>query len=101
MPIACNLSVFSPAERTRHDALAETLFQAPEAVRALDDGYAIRLPVTRLVETAEFVSLERLCCPFLTFVLRVEPATDVVWLEMRGSADIKALLASEFNFSPG
>ena len=41
----------------------------------LPEGYAFCLPVepNTLRKTVEFISLERLCCPFLSFALEVEP----------------------------
>ena len=35
----------------------------------LPDGYAFRVPKTSLLPTAEWVSLERKCCPFFAFTI--------------------------------
>lgn len=98
-PIACDVTVFTPEQRSRHDALASGLFINLSRVRELPDGYAVPIPLGRWQDAAEFVSLERLCCPFLTFILRLEPDSDTAWLEMGGSRDIKALLKSEFGLA--
>lgn len=95
-PLACDLSVFSVEQRQRHDRLAARLFADLSDVRELPEGYAVPVPLHNWLDAAAFVTLERLCCPFLTFTLRLEPGEPRGWLEMGGSADIKALLRHEF-----
>src|SRR5690348_6481687 len=92
-PIACNLSGAELA--TRGDEV-KNLFEETEQVMELEDGYAFRFPcsdeyATRLLE---FTLAERRCCPFFTFELAFEPNEGQVWLRLRGSADIKAFVAS-------
>ena len=74
-PLACDMSAIGPGLRGRHVANAGELFRAVEEIRELPDGYAFRLPADAdtLLKTAEFISPERLCCPFLGFALEVEP----------------------------
>jgi hypothetical protein len=43
-----------------------------------------------------FIAEERACCPFFTFELQYEPNLGPIWLRLRGSADIKALLRDEW-----
>jgi hypothetical protein len=47
-----------------------------------------------LPEVSEWISLERLCCPFLMFQL--EGASEVSRLTMRGPDGVKAILQQQF-----
>jgi hypothetical protein len=69
-----------------------------EEAQALDDGYAFRLPADAetILSAAEFISIERLCCPFLTFELVVGPAGHSLWLRLTGSAGAKEFIEAEF-----
>jgi hypothetical protein len=50
-----------------------------------------------ILRAAEFISLERLCCPFFNFVLEVEPESGPLWLKMTGQDGVKQFLQAEFN----
>jgi hypothetical protein len=71
-PIACDMSAIGPGLRAGHVATGGRVFRAAGEIRELPDGYAFRLPNESdvLLDAAEFVSLERLCCPFLGFALK-------------------------------
>ena len=96
-PLACDMSAIEPALRGRHVANAGELFRAVEEIRELPGGYAFRLPndSDTLRRVAEFVSLERLCCPFLGFALEVEPEGGPVWLRLTGREGVKAFVREE------
>jgi hypothetical protein len=94
--IACNLDALSLEERRRRAELAATL-EAGEMERAeLGDGYAFRVaPEPSIAHDAlEWLLLESRCCPFLRLELSLEPERSALWLRLRGSAEIKAFLAS-------
>lgn len=96
-PIACDMSAIEPAQRARHVANGRQLFGAVSEIRELPDGYDFRLsgdPET-LVKAAEFVSLERLCCPFLGFALEVGPEGGPVRLRLTGREGVKAFIREE------
>ena len=40
---------------------------------------------------AEFVTYERLCCPFFAFELEVEKENGAMWLKLRGREGVKDL----------
>jgi len=48
-----------------------------------------------LTKAAEFISLERLCCPFLRFSLEVEPEGGPIWLRLTGREGVKAFIREE------
>ncbi len=98
-PIACDMSAIAPALRARHVATGGLLFRSAAEISELSDGYAFRLPndSDALLRAAEFVSLERLCCPFLRFSLEVGPEGGPVWLRLTGREGVKAFIREEVN----
>ena len=67
VPLACNLGAMTAPQRERHHALGEALRGMIQEVLELSDGLAFRLPPEAWTTAAEFVSLEKLCCPFVRF----------------------------------
>lgn len=98
LPIVCDLSAVSAAERERLMAAVPALFGTVEAVHALPDGYAFRFAAEpgRLLAMAEFVEHERQCCPFYTFALEVEPGGGPLWLRMTGGEGVKDFMQAVF-----
>ena len=73
-PIACDMSVLSPAQRETHLATSRELFSKVRAIEEVADGYKFWLgdEPDVILKVAEFAMLEKLCCPFLNFVIEVE-----------------------------
>jgi hypothetical protein len=96
-PIACDMSAIEPGLRAGHVATGDRVFRAAEEIREFPDGYAFRLPGESdvLLKAAEFISLERLCCPFLGFAIEVEPEGGPVWLRLTGREGVKAFIREE------
>lgn len=96
-PIACDMSAIEPGLRAAHVATGGRVFRAAEEIRELPDGYAFRLTgdAETLTRVAEFIALERLCCPFLSFALEVEPEGGPVWLRLTGREGAKAFIREE------
>jgi hypothetical protein len=49
---------------------------------------------------AEWMELERACCPFLEFGLIFENRTPTMRLDVRGPAGVKEFLRAELPFAP-
>ena len=78
--------------------LAPKLLAAIWERRELSDGFALRIDGKRigLAEIGEWISMERLCCPFLNFHLSVA-GTDGPWmLTLTGPAGAQAVIREEF-----
>src|SRR5258708_2837860 len=93
--LACNLP---PAERAERGDAIHPLFAAVQQVVELEDGYSFAFPGTapwagRLLE---FILAERECCPFFTFTLVFAPDHTTICLQLRGSAQIKALIGADW-----
>lgn len=91
------MTAIEPGQRGRHIATIDQLFRAAEGIRELPDGYAFRLPNESdvLLKAAEFISLERLCCPFFGFALEVEPEGGALWLSLTGRDGAKPFILAE------
>jgi len=50
-----------------------------------------------ILQAAEFVSLEKLCCPFLNFEITVEAENGSVWLKLTGREGVKAFVREEIS----
>ena len=91
----------SSKERARRRAkVVEPMREAVVGVEELDDGYALEFNsepgVLRMV--LAFVEVERLCCPFFRFEIRVTPDGGPIWLEWGGSPEIKRALTEQPEF---
>lgn len=96
LPFACDDGDCARAARgTRSDD--RKLFRSVQSKHELPDGDAFELPNDSdvLLTSAEFISLERLCCPFFGFELQVEREGGSVWLSLRGRDGVKQFIMAE------
>ena len=96
-PFACELGVIPADERLQHLTTARELFQSVARIRELNDGYAFQIRETpvALVQAAQFIDRERLCCPFFRFGLEVEAEGGWLWLRLTGRAGVKEFIRAE------
>lgn len=96
-PLACDMTAIAPDQRPKHLATSRELFSRIEKVRELPNGYEFSLAggPTVISQLAEFVSLEKLCCPFLNFVIEIEAEGGPVWLRLTGREGVKAFIREE------
>jgi len=96
--IACNLKAIGPRQRRRYNVLMKRLRAAVRNRKALRSGYAYQLnpKAIKLPEVAEWMSLERLCCPFLKFKLSATGQPTDWLLTLTGPEGVKPLLETEF-----
>ena len=90
--IACNLHAIGAADRPRYHELVKKLKAAIGDRRELPNGYVFTVEsgAIRSEEISEWISMERLCCPFLEFQVAG------CFLQITGPAGAKAILDSEF-----
>ena len=83
--------------RDEHAANTDKLFRAVQEIRELPNGYSFRLPNQSdiLVTAAQFIALERLCCPFFGFGLEVEREGGAIWLSLTGRDGVKPFIMAE------
>jgi hypothetical protein len=96
--LACNMKAISATERVRYNALMKKIKSAVREQRELADGYAWGLngSVATMPEVAEWMAMERRCCPFLTLQLEATGEGKDYVVKLSGPDGVKAFLASEF-----
>lgn len=97
-PFFCNLSALDGDQRKHHRELTQKLRESVKEIRELTDGYAFRFTTetNRITLLAEWVALERLCCPFFAFQLEVGSDASPLWLRITGREGVKAFMQVEF-----
>ena len=93
-PCACNLHVFNQVEKQRHSELMRKLDEATLETAELEDGYGfkLRVNVVTVTDVAEWITYERLCCPFFSFEIELQPENRALWLRLRGGTKVKEFL---------
>lgn len=94
-PIQC-LPVLSAEELARRDVLTVELRKSVDHVVPIDDGYEVTFSRPTLAELVEWISLERRCCPFLTFELVFLPDAGGELLRVVGGKGVREFLATAF-----
>jgi hypothetical protein len=97
-PIACSLNALDSEQRLRHQSLTVQLRSAAQETLELTDGYSFRLPSDEatIQKTAEWITMERRCCPFIAFGLEVGREGGPLWLSLTGREGVKSFLKTEF-----
>lgn len=98
VPFACSLTALNASQRERHKELSKQLREAVKETRELREGYGFRLTGENqtIAMAAEWITLERLCCPFFTFQLEIGSEGKPIWLRMTGREGVKQFMRSEF-----
>jgi hypothetical protein len=95
--IVCETDGMTREQLMQHVADAQKLFASAQEVRPMESGWALRMaeePGT-LRALAEFLIVNRLCCPHLLQAVIVEPRGGAVWLQLSGPDGTKEALAAE------
>jgi hypothetical protein len=97
VPIACQPNVLSLDERQRYQAARKQIESAVIRIVEVDDGYVLHLPDddAMLAVVAEWIALERRCCPFFEFTVSVGGSDSLIRVALTGSPEVKEFLRSE------
>ncbi len=99
-PIVCNMDVFTPLERENHIQTTTQLFQSVQDIYEIENGYEFTFSnpggSAILTRMAEFISNERLCCPFLKFMVTIETDPQPISLILTGPEGTQEFLRAEF-----
>ena len=98
-PIACDFSAMTAEQRARRQILARQMHATTKEIQELPDGYAFRFSAEPelCLALAEFMTLERLCCPFFTFSLELAHEGGPLWLRLTGREGVKQFLRTELD----
>lgn len=99
-PFACNMSALNADEKKRVLELLKELKAKKQEIKELPDGYAFRYPMDNqnIRDVAEFITYERLCCPFFQFDLTIEKEDGSIWFTLKGREGVKDFIKIEFDF---
>jgi uncharacterized Fe-S cluster-containing protein len=97
-PFACDMSALNGEQRKRVLDLLEELKAKRQEIKEFPDGYAFRYEIASdtIRDAAEFITYERLCCPFFEFGLIVERENGAMWLQLKGREGVKDFIKIEF-----
>jgi hypothetical protein len=99
-PFACRANALDKAQRQRQQALLDTVRRTVLAKHEVPDGLALSFPgdSAAFVQLAEWISLERRCCPFLAFALEWKQ-DDNVSVSLTGQPGVKEFIAAEMGIA--
>lgn len=83
-PFVCNINALRETQKKCYREITENLHDSRQSIKELSDGYAFRFKgdAQMILEAAEFIVYERLCCPFFNFELAVEQDMNRLWLPL-------------------
>ena len=98
---ACNMKALTHAERVQHAANARRLTTAVVETQEGERSFRFRIAQERmdLVALAEWVRLERKCCPFFSFTIEIEGGAGSTWLTLSGPPGVKEFIRLELGLS--
>jgi len=98
---ACNVSAISATDRPRYSDLLKRVRVAIQDRTEILGGYVFKLDsqTVALPEVAEWINMERLCCPFLILQLSATGNQKHWVLTLTGPEGVKHLLEAEFPVS--
>lgn len=96
-PLACDMTAIPAEQRPIHLSESRELFSQIQETRELPDGYQFRFAneASIIRNLTEFVVLEKLCCPFLSFAIEIEAENGPVWLRLTGREGVKEFIREE------
>lgn len=96
-PLACNMGVFTPAQREQHIQTTRQLFQTVQNIQEAENGFEFILPnQSDIIKISEFIVNEKRCCPFLKFTLTIGPDLQPISLLLTGPEGTQEFLREEF-----
>ena len=95
--LVCDPTAIDASGRLRYQELRGRLLSAVRERHELPSGYAFQIDarIISLPEAAEWIDMERRCCPFLTLEMEVSGVQSDWWLRLSGPSGVKAFLAAE------
>jgi len=97
-PFYCDMSMLSAAERAHKDEIGGRLAAVRLGVKELSNGYEFRFPgdPATLAQLTDWITTERLCCPFFDFDVRLGSERGPIALRLTGRKGTKAFIKADF-----
>ena len=99
MNFVCNIDALDRSQRTGYLSLVKELNTSRTDVKEIDSGYSFcyELSTDNIMKVAEFITYERLCCPFFDFEVLVMNQLKQLWLTLRGDEGVREFIRYEFD----
>ena len=96
--LSCDLSALSLAQRKRHNELIRYVLSEPLSLKELAEGYefSFKKEAEVFLKIAEWVVLERVCCPFVSFSLAIARGDGPIRMVITGPAGTKDVLKAAY-----
>jgi hypothetical protein len=93
----CDLAAMNAEQRARYRDVTQRMRAATPVVEEISDGYSLcfRADAALCLTVAEFITLERLCCPFLDLTLELVREGGPMRLKLTGDEGVKPFLRAE------
>lgn len=97
VPVACDLTTLDSNQNRRREALLGELLSNIQSSLELSNGYEFVLPSDDgwYLKIAEWILLERLCCPFLSFEQGFRQTQ--MWFRLTGDKNVKQFLKTSLS----
>jgi hypothetical protein len=94
IPIACDLTVFTPTERAEHRTRSQSVLGAIERLTEEAEGFVLAFAASpsRRGEVEHWIEAERRCCPFFHFEVWDENSGDTFAVRVSGPGAAKEIL---------
>ena len=95
--LACELNALSNIQRVQLGEFHRELLPLAISIDETVAGYDLRFKYTEtsFIQAAEYITLERLCCPFLNMALLIEQNDQAFLIRISGEPSIKAFVRAE------
>ncbi len=94
--LVCNTNALPTEDREAQLTTAQRLMvEAYQEIKELPDGYAFKFAAEEFESIIQYINIERLCCAFFSFDLKIAPNHGSLWLHIYGNQQIKAFLRTE------
>src|SRR5262245_57910679 len=93
----CDLAAMNAEQRVRYRHVTQQMHAATPVIEECADGYMLRfgMDASLCLLVAEFMTLERLCCPFLDLTLELVREGGPMQLKLTGREGVKQFLRAE------
>ncbi len=97
-PLSCDLTVLSREQRKRHSVLISFVLSHHLNVREFEDGYEFMFKSEPdvFLKLSEWIVLERMCCPFLSFSVAYDRGHGPIRLGVTGPVGAKEVLKAAY-----
>jgi hypothetical protein len=92
--VSCDLGAFTIEENKRHRILLNKALAAIKEVKEIENGFKFSFSSENFLTIAEWISLEKRCCNFLSFQIGISGNDELFSLTISGPNGTKNMFKS-------